>query len=240
MSNEYNIGVISAKLSNLLTETDFSAFSVLNEDEKLTFFINHNLVSTNIVTNFEAMCAYALDDLKAEVSEYLPANHLYLNYFFARDYLEEEKRSTVEFFNESYDSARKKNHEWLTRYLELNHALLNLMTILRGKNLAKSPEELKSYYLRQTFINEDAFSNLISGERSAVFAFIKTVFNLEVPPSASNLEVEALLDQYKLGKLKEFAFDLEFEPTLIYYIKMKEYEILRLRAIYYTKEARHE
>ncbi len=239
MSNEYTKGVLDAKLAELLTDSDFNVFNNLNEADKLTFFINHNLVKTPLVSNFEAMCSYVLSDLKAEISEYLGAKHLYLNYFFSHNEGKDKSSTTVEQFNEIYELALVKNDQWFVLFLDLNHAILNLLTILRGKSLGKSSEEINGYYLRQNFISDEVFSSLINGERSSVLAHIKTIFNFDVEANITNQEVEEILDRYLHEKLKEFAYETDLEPTLIYYIKMKQYEVFKLRSIYYTKEETH-
>lgn len=236
MSKEFNKGVIDAKLSELLTESDFTAFMSLNEADKLNFFVNHNLVKTNLVSNFEAMCAYALSDLKAEISEFIGAKHYYVDYFFTRETSKVEFRASAERFNNTYELALKNNDEWFTLYLDLNHAILNLLTILRGNSLGKRKEDIANYFLVQSFMSEEVFTALTNGERSSVLSYIKTIFNLDIEASATNRVIEEKLDQYLLSKLKEFAYETELEPTIIYYIKMKEHEILKLRAIYYTKE----
>lgn len=236
MSKEFNKGVIDAKLSELLTESDFTAFNSLNEAEKLNFFINHDLVKTNLVSNFEAMCAYALSDLKAEITDFLGAKHYYIDYFFTPPVSKEVACSTVERFNKTYELAQKNNDEWFTLYLDLKHAVFNLLTILRGTSLGKAKEEIEKYYLTQSFISEEVFNALILGERSGVLNYIKNIFNLDLDVNADNCAIEERLDQYLLAKLKEFAYETDLEPTIIYYIKMKEYEVLRLRSIYYTKE----
>lgn len=236
MSNEYNLGVINAKIASLLTESDFSAFSALSAEDKLTFFINHNLVKTNLITNFESMCDMVLSDLKVEISGYLDKNDLYLNYFFARDYVKETNSSPVAHFNTTYEKAKKSNDRWFLTYLDLNHTIYNVMSLLRGAFLMKSAEEIRSYYLEQNILPLDTFITLIKSERSAVLSFIKTSFNLELPVNATNRQIEAELEKFLFAKLREFAYETDFTPTLIYYFKRKEHEVLKLREIYYLKE----
>ncbi len=239
MSKEFIKGVLDAKLSELLTESDFTAFSNLNDADKLTFFINHNLVSTNIVSNFEAMCAYVLSDLKGEISEFIGSSHYYLEYFFGQSSAKEDTYATALRYNKIYTLALAKNDEWFVRYLDLEHAILNLLTILRATTLGKASAEIKSYYLVQSLISEEVYASLINNERSSVLAYIKTIFNLDIEGRATNREIEDQLDEYLNQKLKEFAYETELEPTIIYYIKMKIDEVIKLRAIYYTKEALH-
>lgn len=239
MNNEFIKGVIDAKLSSLLTESDYNSFALLSEEEKLTFFINHNLVTTSLVTSFEAMCAYVKSDLYAEISEYLGENHLYLRYFFPNNNLEEDV-TTASKLNQIYDKAQGKNDEWFIVYLNLKHSVLNLLTLLRGASLKMSKEEINSYYLKQNNISEEMFASLITSERSAVLSYIKSLFNLDLETSLTNSQIETKLDAYLHEKIKEFAYEPSLLPTVLYYMSMKEYEVRRLRAIYYTKDALYE
>ena len=99
MKSEFNKGVLDAKLSRLLSENDFATFKSLSDLERLTFFINHELVTTNIITNFEALCLHARNDLKAEVLRYVPADSLYVQYFFASDYAKKSIGAKASYLN---------------------------------------------------------------------------------------------------------------------------------------------
>ncbi len=229
MNNEFLKGVLDAKLSRLLTESDYETFFALPNTEQLAFFLNNNLVTTNIVTNFEALCQHAQNDLKDEIINYLGKDHIYVKYFFSQ---KRQKDVSADYLNKLYESVAKQNDEWLRAYLDLEHSVLNVMLLLRGST---QKDVIKDMYLVQQIMSAETYHALLNSDRGTIFSYIKNTFNVDLESDATNREVEAKLDEYKLSKLKDLAVEGELAPTIIYYIKMKEYEIFRLRMIYHTK-----
>lgn len=233
MNNEYLKGLLDAKISRLLTEADYLSFAGLSNMEKLNFFINNQLVSTAIVTNFEALCQHALSDLKSEVLSYFPDNNLYVLAFFAGTYYKKEHGAKASHLNQVYALAKARD-PWLTRYLDFDHAFQNIVNILRAGQLpSKAP--LADFYLAQGLMSEEVTLSLYQGERGTVLNFLKTEFGIDIDIHASNTMIEAKLDDYLHQKLSEFAIESDLSPTLIYYIKMKQHELYRLRDLYYAK-----
>lgn len=237
MNNEYLKGLLDAKISRLLTEADYLAYANLSNMEKLNFFINNNLVSTAIVSNFEALSRLALNDLKAEVMSYLPGDNLYLIALFPHDYHKKERGAKADHLNKVYAMAQVRD-PWLTRYLDVDYAFKNIINILRASHFTPK-EPFSDFYLEQNLVSEDVMRGLYSGERQSVINFIKSEFGIEIDPDATNTSIEAKLDDYLMQKISDFATEGDLNPTLIYYIKMKQYEILRLRELYYTRRNKH-
>lgn len=235
MNNVYLKGVLDAKISNLLTESDFATFANLSGMDRLNFFINNELVSTSIVTNFEALCKFALSDLKEEVSLYTKNDPLYVNYFFAHDVIKKDQGALRDFYNETYEKALQRKEEALVNYLDYTHALLNILTLVRGKKRGDTTASLLANYLKQGVLSEETFSALVNGDTHTIYAYLKNNFNIDASESESTVELEEKLDEYLFNKLKILAMDSDFKPTLIYYIKRKQLQIERLRNIVYTK-----
>lgn len=235
MNNEFLKGVLDAKLSRLLSGSDYNTFASLSSSEQLSFFINHNLVSTNIVSNFEALTKYAHNDLKTEINGYMEDDTLYVRYFFSEDYAPKTKGAKIAYLNAIYAEAEKRHDSWLLMMMDTRHALLNVMHILRGKIRGDDEASLKDHYLSQKLISVETFATLLSSDRPGIFNFLKSDFNLDIDPDATNVEVEAILDAYLLERVRAFAIESELLPTLIYYIVMKKHEILRLRELYYGR-----
>lgn len=234
MTNEFLKGVLDAKLSALLTESDYAAFAALGASDRLSFFINNNLVSTNIVTNFEALSNYVLSDLKNEISTYLPNDTLYVPYFFSKSYVKKEAGARAAYLNKYYDRALKKNDSWLLKYIDLTHSVQNVLTVLRAKKRGDDPKSILTLYLNQRVMSDEVFAALVSGDRANLLNYVKSVFNVDLEVGATNEAIETILDHYVHDKISEFATEGELIPTLIYYIKMKEYELFRLRELYYA------
>ena len=235
MNNIYLKGVLDAKISNLLTENDFATFAALSKTDQLNFFINNELVSTSIVTNFEALCKIALNDLKNEVKEYTKNDPLYVNYFFASDTVKKEKGALRDFYNKTYVEALKRKDDALVKYLDYTHALLNILTLVRGKKRGDTTLDLLANYLEQSVLSEETFTALVNGDTHTIYAYLKNNFNIDASESDSVLALEEKLDEYLFNKLKVLAMDSDFKPTLIYYIRRKQLQIERLRNIVYTK-----
>lgn len=238
MNNAFNKGVLDAKLSRLLSENDFATFKSLSDSDRLTFFINHDLVTTNITTNFEALCLHARLDLKAEVLTYVKSDSLTVQYFFARDYVKNESGATAKYLNDLYQKALKAHEMWLVSFMDYTHAAQNILTLLRGKRRGDSDASILAQYLHQSLISEEVFTSLLIGDAQNVYASVKALFNVDIDPSDTLVAIETKLDEYVMLKTKELAIESELAPTLIYYIKMKEHEILRLRQIQYGERSR--
>jgi hypothetical protein len=234
MNNEFIKGVLDAKISGLLTESDYLTFSGLSGQEQLNFFINNGLVSTSIVTNFEALCKHALNDLKMEVASYLEKDTFYINYFFAKDYISRDKNALHRFYINTYHEAENRQDEWLLGYLDLKFSLLNVLSIVRAKSRGDQIETIKDLYLPQSIMSEEVYISLINNDRSTLVSYVKNTFNIDLYDTDNNRVIEEKLDAYLFIKVKDLAIEGDLLPTLIYYIKMKKYEITRLRDIYYT------
>lgn len=236
MNNGFNKGVLDAKISRLLSENDFATFKNLTNGEKLAFFINHNLVTTNIVTNFEALCAHARTDLKTEVANYVKGDSLYLQYFFSDDYIKNEVGAKKLYLNKMYEKAQKCNEVWLLYFMDYNHALLNVLNVLRGKKRGDTSDALLENYLAQALISEENYTMLTLSDEEGIFTFVKALFNLDLEKGMTLVDIEKMFDAYLVSKISELAIESDLAPTLIYYIMRKDEQILRLRSIYYNKE----
>ena len=234
MNNEFIKGVLDAKLSNLLNENDFLTFAGLSNAEKLNFFINNGLVSTSIVTNFEALCKNALNDLKKEIQSYLESDTLYVNYFFAKDYISRDIEALHLFYEDIYLKAKERDDTWLLFYLDLKFSLLNVLSITRAKKRGDDTSSIRNLYLWQSIMSEEVYISLINSDRSTLVSYVKNTFNIDLYDTDNNRVIEEKLDAYLFIKVKDLAIEGDLLPTLIYYIKMKKYEITRLRDIYYT------
>lgn len=236
MNNVYYKGVLDAKISKLLTESDFNTFAALpSRDAQLSFLINNELVSTNIVTNLEALCKIAAEDLKEEVSEYTNNDSLYVNYFFVSDDLKKEKGAVRTLYNNTYAEAEQRNEVALLSYLDDTHALLTLLALLRGKKRGDEQAELLNLYLSQSVLSEEVFNVLVNSEKEATYSYLKNKFNIESNEKESLSALEAKMDEYMFNKLQVLAMESDLAPTLIYYIRRKQLQIERLRKIAYTK-----
>ncbi|OQC50059.1 MAG: hypothetical protein BWX57_00504 [Tenericutes bacterium ADurb.Bin024] len=234
-SGTYLKGVLDAKIAKLLNESDFSSFASLKDEEQLNFFINNELVSTSIVTNFEALCKHALSDLKDEVALYTNEDSLYVNYFFATSVIKKEKGALRDLYNLTYQKALTLADDSFVNYLDYAHALLNVLTLVRGKKRGDNSEALLANYLEQSLIGKDAFTSLVTSDIPAIYNYLKVAFNIDVSEKDTPIELEAKIDKFLFHKLKDFATESEFIPTLIYYVRMKQLQIERLRNIRYTK-----
>ncbi|MGI6735343.1 MAG: hypothetical protein ACOX3C_04070 [Bacilli bacterium] len=234
-SGTYLKGVLDAKISKLLNESDFSTFAALKEQEQLNFFVNNELVSTSIVTNFEALCKHALADLRDEINAYTEGNPIYVNYFFARDLVKKEKESLKDLYNKTYQKAVKSGDLTFVNYLDYAHGLLNILMIIRGKNRGDTSEALLSNYLEQSLIGKEQFITLVNSDISSIYNFVKATFNIDVVEKDTPSNLETKIDKFLFHKLEELATESDYIPTLIYYVRMKQLQIERLRNIRYTK-----
>lgn len=141
----------------------------------------------------------------------------------------------AKFINETYEKALQRKEEALVNYLDYTHALLNILTLVRGKKRGDTTASLLANYLKQGVLSEETFSALVNGDTHTIYAYLKNNFNIDASESESTVELEEKLDEYLFNKLKILAMDSDFKPTLIYYIKRKQLQIERLRNIVYTK-----
>ena len=235
MNSEYLKGVLDAKISNLLTESDYLTFANLSNAEQLSFFINNNLVSTSIVTNFEALCKHALNGLKTEMTAYLKPDTLYIDYFFAKDVIAKEPGLLAKHYEEMYFKAKARHDKWLVYYLDHKFGALNVLNIMRAKKRGDSLSAINEQYLPSKVMSKEIFLSLVNGDHANLISYAKATFNADVTEKDSLTAVEEKLDRYLYLKVKDLAIEPDALATSVYYIKMKKYEITRLRNIYYTR-----
>lgn len=234
MNKEYLKGVLDARISALLSESDFSTFASLSAGEKLSFFINNGLVSTNIVTNFEALSKHFLDDLKREIQSYLEKDTLYVDYFFAKEMVSRNVGALYTHYEEVYARVIARNDKYLRYYLDYKFSLLNIINILRAKKRGDDQAKIYELYLTNSLMNKEAYISLVNSDFSTLITYVKNTFNIDLYERLSNAEIEAKFDDYLYLKVKDLAVETDVYATLVYYIKMKKYELTRLRNINYT------
>lgn len=235
MNSEYLKGVLDAKISGLLTESDYLTFANLSNYEQLNFFINSNLVSTNIVTNFEALCKHALNDLKVEMTHYLKPDTLYIDYFFAKDVVAKESGVLGKHYTEMYLKAKARHDKWLVYYLDYKFATFNVLNIIRAKKRGDELSAINDIYLPTKVMSYEVFTSLVSGDHANLISYIKTTLNIDVTEKDDVTIIEQKLDKYLYLRVRDLAVETDVLATAVYYIKMKKYEITRLREIYYTR-----
>jgi hypothetical protein len=83
-------------------------------------------------------------------------------------------------------------------------------------------------------MNKEAYISLVNSDFSTLITYVKNTFNIDLYEHLSNAEIETKFDDYLYLKVKDLAVETDVYATLVYYIKMKKYELTRLRNINYT------
>lgn len=234
MNNEYLKGMLDAKLSKLLQESDYNVFASFDEEKQVEYLVNLNITNKLTAQDFEAVCLQANAALAHEVSDYVGANHPIFKYFFSSSLQTYEQFQKARQLNDIYDGISETLFPYLFKFMNIKQLLTNLLTIYRLKALKQPRETFKQYLLKQAIVNEEILLNLFNQDIEIINTFVKQEVGIEIKDNATLSELEALFDHYLYEAIQEYAYAPSLEATLVYYVFMKKQEIYRLRKIHYT------
>lgn len=235
MNNEYLKGTLDAKLSKLLQESDYNVFASFDEEKQIEYLLNLNVTNKLTTHDFEAVCKEANTELANEIKSYIGIENPIFKYFFTSDSEVYERFQKTKYLNSLYEQVSETSYPSLSKFMNVQHLLINLLVMYRLKALNEPKEMFQDYMLSQNLISAETLLNLYPQNVGNINAFIKQELQLEFTHETSLNEIENSFDEYLLAALQEFSYSPDLEATIIYYIFMKKQEIHRLRKIYYTK-----
>lgn len=154
--------------------------------------------------------------------------------------LQEIEKKVYDFYEESIKN--KKIYKPLYKYLKLQKVIKNLKTLLKLRTKEASIESFQQAILEEDVIGRVAWLDLFEYNHNDFMNKLFVLFDEEIVGGVQDFittdnpkYLNEVLSNYLSEKLKVFSYDYETVGPIIYYLYLKEIEMMKVRALYYDK-----
>lgn len=222
-SQSYLLGLLSAKLTTFLTQSQYLELIQKSKSEITTYLYYLNVVDKKY-DDFESFVSGYQDALKEEVKSYIEDEHPIYIYFF------DEYDSKTDHYNKNYEIVTKI---MTSDVVDTIYLINNFKLLYRLNFQTRDVSIFERNFLKQNIYSFDTLALVYKNGKDSLIKFVNEYLQITINKDMSLIEIDRILNRKINDYIKILSQSESVNDLIFYYIWMKYRQLEKIKGIYY-------
>ena len=222
-SQSYLLGLLSAKLTTFLTQSQYLELIQKSKSEITTYLYYLNVVDKKC-DDFESFVSGYQDALKEEVESYIEDEHPIYIYFF------DEYDSKTDHYNKNYEIVTKI---MTSDVVDTIYLINNFKLLYRLNFQTRDVSLFERNFLKQNIYSFDTLALVYKNGKDSLIKFVNEYLQITINKDMSLIEIDRILNRKINDYIKILSQSESVNDLIFYYIWMKYRQLEKIKGIYY-------